>query len=249
MPSTRSGRRTAGGSRSKSRPGSGRGGARDSTGYELWLVRPDGSGLRSLDADANYCDSTNVVHFGNAWAWSPDSTKIVYTRKNAGPRCDPSPATINVLDLGTGHDRRLTTGSYPAWSPDGTQLAFVDRCRIWLMPTKGGKRTPLTYPRPRADIEDCVTDLGWSPDARWIAASTNASWFPLVTRPGGKRRYEAPFIRPAAVRWPKDCKRLFFYPFTNSYRVGWIVHGLQGLPRFARVPAPEYVGLELDWRC
>ena len=219
-------------------------GSRDWAGYELWLVRPDGSSLRSLDVGGNFGDSLGLVGYGNAWAWSPDSTQIAFVQENWS---DPPPPTINVLDLVTGGKRRLTTGTYPAWSPNGTQLAFVDRCRILLIPAKGGKRTPLT-PRPKND-DGCPTDLGWSPDGRWIAATTSSSSWPPVTRVDGARQHTAPSVRPAAVRWPQDCKRLFFYRTPEHYRAGWIVHGPRGLPRFARVPARAIVEGQVDWRC
>jgi TolB protein len=221
----------------------------DDSGYQLWLVRPDGSGVRSLDAGANSCDSGFLGYDnGNAWDWSPDSRHIAFTHQNAGHTCEPSPPAINVLDLNTGGTRKLTTGSYPVWSPDGTRLAFVDRCRIWLMLAKGGKRTPIT-PRPTGST--CPTDLDWSPDGRWIATTTSSHRFPLVARSDGKRQYGARFIQAATVRWPRDCKRLFFHRMPDNAGVGWgwIVHGPKGIPRLARVPARAIVGSQADWHC
>jgi Tol biopolymer transport system component len=223
-------------------------GMRNSTSYELWLVRPDGSSLRrSLGAGVPFDASVPFIMRGNAWAWSPDSKWIAFVHRN-----DQDTPTVNVLDLATEGTRRLTTGTYPVWSPDGTRIAFVDRCRIWLIPAKGGKRTLIT-PRPWSDT--CVADLGWSPDGRWLAATDDngIEFQPLVARYDGRKQHVARRIRPAAVRWPRDCKRLFFYPTPNNYSelpaAGWVVHGPRGLPRFARVSAPIDVNYQVDWRC
>ena len=222
-------------------------GSRDDTSYELWLVRPDGSSLRSLDAGGFPGESEHYIGYGSGWAWSPDSQQIAFTY--AHWFTDPNP-TINVLNLKTGVKRRLTTGTYPVWSPSGTRLAFVDRCRIWVMPATGRKRAPLT-PTPRAKLGECVAQLGWSPDGRWIAATASVGdeTYPLVVRSDGKHRYRARLIRPPAVRWPRNCKRMFFYPVPDWGWVGWIVHGPQGLPRFARVPARGIVETQAHWRC
>jgi TolB protein len=221
----------------------------DETGYALWLVRPDGSGLRSLDAGANSCDSGFFGYGnGNAWDWSPDSRRIAFTHQNAARTCDQRPPTIDVLDLITGGKRRLTTGSYPAWSPDGTRLALVDRCRIWLISATGDRRHPIMS-RPR---DDCLADLDWSPDGRWIAATTSSQSFPLVATSDGKRQHHARLIPAAAVRWPPDCKWLFLYrmpPDNAAAGWGWIVHGPKGVPRLAPVPARAIVGSQADWRC
>jgi TolB protein len=68
----------------------------------LWLVHPDGTGLRRLGV-------------GEAAAWAPDAREIAFLRSGA----------IWRMDASGGHLRRLTAGQDPSWSPDGTQIAYA----------------------------------------------------------------------------------------------------------------------------
>ncbi len=223
----------------------GTGGGRDDTTYDLWIVRPDGSGDRALDAGAAYGSSEPFIGYGNGWAWSPDSKQIAFVYNDEPVESDLGGHVVAVLNIATGNKRMRTTGSYPVWSPDGKSLVVTDRCRLWLMPVKGGKRTPLT-PRTKNNYE-CQSDLAWSPDGRsiaWTEGDANALWFSVVT-PEGRHESRVRPISAAAVRWPRDCQRLFFYQSRYVGRVGWIVHGARGAPRFARPPARTYA----DWHC
>ena len=241
----------------------GSGGARDDTSYELWIVRPDGSGERALDAGAVYGSSEEFIGNGNGWAWSPDSKQIAFVYNDKPVESDLESHVVAVLNIATGSKRVLTTGFYPAWSPDGKQIAVANRCRLWLVPAKGGKRTALT---PRSKNR-CDSDLAWSPDRRWIAstatfATNQEEWEESLytTSPNGKRRSrEALLIRPGSVRWPSNCGRLFFYRSLSMVTLsdpsdpnsdiiasaGWIVHGPKGAPRFAVLPARK----DADWHC
>ena len=97
----------------------GTGGGRDDTTYDLWIVRPDGSGDSALDAGAVYGSSEEFIGNGNGWAWSPDSKQIAFVYNDKPVESDLDGHVVAVLNIATGDKRVLTTGSYPVWSPNG----------------------------------------------------------------------------------------------------------------------------------
>ena len=87
-------------------------------GGELWLVRPDGSGLRQL------------THAGAGSkqqpAWSPDGRFLAFT----AAYFHPTRVWIEVLDLSTGRMTAVSEGpmdGQPLWSPDGTTIVYTRR--------------------------------------------------------------------------------------------------------------------------
>ncbi len=89
---------------------------------ELSTVQADGTGLVQLGAGEE-------ISFKQA-AWSPDGTRIAYILGNSSVRpWSYYPYAVCAMNAdGTGQTK-LTKGkmrgSWPTWSPDGTQIAFV----------------------------------------------------------------------------------------------------------------------------
>ncbi|WP_027944540.1 serine hydrolase [Amycolatopsis taiwanensis] len=101
---------------------------------------------------------------------SPDGSQIVYVLRTQDTRKDRAVTALWRVSTSGGDPAQLTRGAgdtAPAWSPDGTRLAFLRAtdgpAQLWLLPADGGEpeqvsRLPLGAGRPM-----------WSPDGGRIA--------------------------------------------------------------------------------
>src|SRR3990172_2758918 len=133
---------------------------------EICVMNADGSGLTRL---------TNPGYSHHWPAWSRDGTKIVFERHSGFDtegEVNPVPNIYVISADGSGLRRLTRTGEAedhgPAWSPDGTTLAFVRRGRggspdIWVMNADGCSGLRLT----NAPEDD--TGPNWSPDGTRLA--------------------------------------------------------------------------------
>jgi TolB protein len=193
---------------------------------DFYVMDADGGKVRQLT------DTPEVSE--HAAAWSPDGRQIVYTAKFRSPtaadgtRQDREPPHIWIMDADGSNARALTSGSSrnmgPAWSPDGSMIAFVsDRHAefdINLIGTDNGDLDIYVMDRYGSNVRR-LTDGGdpaWSPDGQQIAFSAspegNAEGMPqihVMNADGSNRRRltdgRRVDVRPA---WSPDGEEIVF---------------------------------------
>ncbi|WP_157245087.1 alpha/beta hydrolase family protein [Nonomuraea typhae] len=150
-------------------------------GGDLFTLRPGGEPERL----------TELPHGAGPAHWSPDGTRIAFTAAvRTGPPGGPVVIgrlgykadglglragfrrQVHVLDLGTGKVTQLTSGDWdagePAWSPDGTRLAYTsssgtqaDLTHVampYLVAADGGE------PEPVGEEKGWIGGVHWYPD-------------------------------------------------------------------------------------
>ncbi|MGL6278951.1 MAG: TolB family protein [Gaiella sp.] len=127
---------------------------------DLYLVRPDGSGLRRLTRSPSDPNRTGA----SGAAWSPDGRRLAFADDRDGYN------DIHVIRRDGSGLRRLTRTdvdeSNPTWSPDGRRIAFDrtdyehDRMSIVVLDLRTGRETEVAH----ADGE-FVLEPAWQPIA------------------------------------------------------------------------------------
>jgi Tol biopolymer transport system component len=143
---------------------------------EIWVMNADGSGQTRI---------SNDIYEDRDGAWSPDGSKIVYSRDYAryadfdDPRRFLQILVMNPDGSGQAPLTELTSNNgKPAWSPDGTKIAFEsDRGghrEVYVMNADGSSPVKLTT----APAGGFSGDPAWSSDGQRIAF-TQASGPPV----------------------------------------------------------------------
>jgi hypothetical protein len=134
---------------------------------DLYLVNPDGSGLRKLKAAADAVRADDL--FGAGASWSPDGLHIAYSGfDHDGTGCDTTGVFIVDFADATAHEIAQPTGCTTSarWSPDGNWIAFDDETNgggdhdVWLVHPDGSGLVNIT-----ASLSVGVCCGQWAPDS------------------------------------------------------------------------------------
>jgi Tol biopolymer transport system component len=150
---------------------------------------------RILTAAANGTDIRPLVDVSDDDAeahdpvWSADGKWVAYVLKGRNQE-NQGFEEIHVIGADGDGDRDLPAPEMrvgmPAFSPDGTQIAFVDRDDrgLWVVKADG---SAAATPVPLGDYDSNVANPQWSPDGKWIAFD-NGSDILVVAAGGGDPR-------------------------------------------------------------
>jgi len=135
--------------------------------YEIAVMNLDGSGFRQLTNDGTF---KFLPHF------SPDATKIVYTKFFVGEYGSPNAVTdLAVYDLASGTETVIThqgNDVQGTWSPTGKRIAYLNigpPTSMWTIDPDGGN--PQQIARESGSIDDLQWgDIAWSAED-WILFS------------------------------------------------------------------------------
>jgi Tol biopolymer transport system component len=191
-------------------------------GLDVYVANPDGSDRVSL---------TGGVGFASDPAWSPDGTKVAFSSINSP--AGTGPGEIYVANADGSNIHAVTSGApaghfrvSPAWSPDDTQIAYVeyngspDSEDVWVVPADGGTPRQLTTDGGAKYV------LGWQPHGSLLAyvrrdsnGLTHALWTLDVATGTTHRLADAAPLGGNDSLWSPDGTRLAFADAANRLAV------------------------------
>jgi Tol biopolymer transport system component len=187
----------------------------------IWVIpvspetaRPTGPAKKLLDGR---------YRFENPVSWSPDSEKIVFTKRDEKTQGD-----IWTLSINDGALIQITDDEAPehgaSWSPDGKTITYVKGSETWAVAVDGGK------PRKLIDRPGLVF---WSPDGRYLVLMTKV-YRPNLFRLADQRLFaiEPPEGIGQFLSWSSDSKKLLFYRSSYDYSINLRVVSSNGGPTF-----------------
>ena len=162
--------------------------------------------------------------------WSPDGTRLALLVIEEDPTLhyetsgDATFAIYTVGADGTGLERLAEARSNPAWSPDGTRLAFAkasgDQLHLYTMAADGADVRQITA-APGAVIQPGVAwvpGLAWSPDGSRLLYRCFV--LVCVVGLGGQMvgEFPDPYLGAQIPAWSADGRRIVLYNAANAGR-------------------------------
>jgi Tol biopolymer transport system component/predicted Ser/Thr protein kinase len=193
--------------------------------FPAWL--PDGSAVAFVSDRTGRPAIWKVPRLGGAAvllvpdaedpAVSPDGTRIAFSKLGSAAQHRIAVAELadsSRLTVLTGDGDGIWGHRRPAWSPNGSTLAYADLRNLWLVPARGGRATRLTSDHANDDRPV------WSTDGRHLYCSswrtgTLALWR-VSTRDGAAARMTLGTGPEAEPSLSRDGTRLAYSTYTDS---------------------------------
>jgi len=198
--------------------------ARNPGGFDIYTVRPDGTGLLMLTSSGGARDPRyDLTGTRIAYTLVGTSSKDVWVMRDGGHNQKPLIATP-------------TNESEPSWSPDGEWLAFTSdetgRKQVHLHHIPTGVSHQLTF---TSDTMRQAWSPAWSPDGRRIAfvgqvpsgqSPTGEFYYKyskavMTVRPDGTGLHQvtkSTYMFAQRPDWTPDAKRIIFTNYGLEYR-------------------------------
>ena len=204
---------------------------------DLFVMDADGDSVEQL-TDTEYDEVSPI--------WSPDGTRIAFTRDTSfvtrGIRLEINSRSLFVIDSDGSNEQQLTGRGFsedflsykhflsyklywydvdPAWSPDGTQIAFTsDRYNypeVFVVEADGSGEQRLT------NSDDTSWSNGaaaWSPDGTQIAFTRHGEIYLMNANGSNQHRLTYNFEDDASPVWSPDGARILFQNASGISVVG-----------------------------
>lgn len=138
---------------------------------DVWVMNADGSGATLVTPD----DDLGLNPFDMSPSWSPDGTQFVWNTNREGDEdiyvanidgSNARPLIVDELTLTNEFGTFYGIERFPAWSPDGTRVAFYESLtsnNLALIDASGtGPITNVVV--PFGELASGFSDISWSPD-------------------------------------------------------------------------------------
>ncbi len=184
---------------------------------DLWVVEADGSHRRQLT------DSGQGIDYSPTW--SPDGKRIAFRTTRGHSPAGVSPSNIFIVNADGSGERQLTLprgeaagGLFPAWSPDGSRIAYSNGSGINLISPDGSGRRQLGV------AGECSV---WSPDGSKLMFCSNGinrgegvdNWDVFVMDANGAnvRRLTSNIAQDYPGAWSPDGTQIAFFSRRDGY--------------------------------